>query len=485
MNYSIFTGLIVISTIMTTPTCAQRVLSMEETVELAKKHSINSEVSLHTFYYNEWNYKYYRASRKPTISLSLTPVQYYSDIVQRYSYEENRDVYRSQKYLYSYSHLLVQQNVDWTGGLLYIDSELNYYHTFGSYSGSQFTSVPIRIGYSQDILGYNPLKWEKKLQPLKYETAKKTYIYSLEETAETAIQKFYLLASLIAKEKLAKENSDVCDTLYNNGVTRNTLNAISKADLLTLKLEKANAENDQISLMQQEINERMSLASFLSIPIDSPLSVKVNYYIPDINIPMDKALELVRHNSPDILAACQNIMQGEQNVDQTRKNRYLDGSFSASIGLNQEAEAFNNAYNNPMTQQTVKLTLTIPLTDFGQKKSLYNRAKEDLETAKSSAKLKEKTLEEELVKSLYNLPIQKKIAENASMAYDIAIMSYNETKERFKVGKTDISSFSLAISRQMSALENYYTAIMNYWLTYYKIRKLTLFDFQRGVELGE
>jgi len=35
----------------------------------------------------------------------------------------------------------------------------------------------------------------------------------------------------------------------------------------------------------------------------------------------------------------------------------------------------------------------------------------------------------------------------------------------------------LAISRQIEAEQNYITSLKNYWLCYYKIRKLTLYDF--------
>ena len=67
---------------------------------------------------------------------------------------------------------------------------------------------------------------------------------------------------------------------------------------------------------------------------------------------------------------------------------------------------------------------------------------------------------------------------------DIAIMAYNETKQRFMIGKADINSLTLSLNRQQEAQRNYITALQNYWLSYYKIRKLTLHDFETGISLA-
>ena len=63
-------------------------------------------------------------------------------------------------------------------------------------------------------------------------------------------------------------------------------------------------------------------------------------------------------------------------------------------------------------------------------------------------------------------------------------MAYNETKQRFMIGKADINSLTLSLNRQQEAQRNYITALQNYWLSYYKIRKLTLHDFETGISLA-
>ena len=52
------------------------------------------------------------------------------------------------------------------------------------------------------------------------------------------------------------------------------------------------------------------------------------------------------------------------------------------------------------------------------------------------------------------------------------------------IGKADINSLTLSLNRQQEAQRNYISALQNYWLSYYKIRKLTLHDFETGVSLS-
>ena len=81
--------------------------------------------------------------------------------------------------------------------------------------------------------------------------------------------------------------------------------------------------------------------------------------------------------------------------------------------------------------------------------------------------------------------IQQNLIASAEEALDLSIMAYNETRQRFIIGKADINSLTLSLSRQQSAQQNYISALQNYWLNYYKIRKLTLHDFASGFSLSD
>ncbi|MDR1784123.1 MAG: TolC family protein, partial [Dysgonamonadaceae bacterium] len=70
--------------------------------------------------------------------------------------------------------------------------------------------------------------------------------------------------------------------------------------------------------------------------------------------------------------------------------------------------------------------------------------------------------------------------ESAEEAVNLANQAYRETRERFVIGKADVNSLQLALNRQKDAQNNYLKALQNYWLSYYKIRRLTLWDFEKN-----
>lgn len=158
----------------------------------------------------------------------------------------------------------MEQNLDITGGTFYVDSELGYRRLFGETTYNQFSTIPIRIGYSQPVLGFNEFKWQKKIEPLKYEKAKKTLISDLEQISVTSTQYFFNLAIAQINYDMAKDNVESTDTLYHIGRERQKITSISQSDLLTLKLDAINAKN---TLKNAEIELKRAMFSLISFKI--------------------------------------------------------------------------------------------------------------------------------------------------------------------------------------------------------------------------
>jgi outer membrane protein TolC len=432
-----------------------------------------------------WAYRTYRANRLPSLTLNLTPAQYNRDITRRYDSEQNIDIYRSQQSFYAFGNLEVRQNLDLTGGTFYLNSDLAYMRSFGSNPYTQFTTVPVRIGYSQSLVGYNPFRWERKIEPLKYEKAKKEYIYNSELIAEQATSYFFNLAMAQAEYDLARDNVAGTDTLYRIGIERQRIAAISRADLMTLKLDAVNARNTLQNAESSLKRAVFSLASFLNLPKNSNIRLALPAKPRTLTIELEAALTAAHANNPTLLGARQNILEAQQNVDQTRKESRFNASINASVGFNQVAETLGKAYKNPLQQEMVAVSVSIPLVDWGVRKGRYNMARNNLNVVQTSAKQSEITLEEDVIMTVNDLNRQQLLIASAEEALDLSIIAYNETRQRFIIGQTDISSLTLSLNRQQEAQRNYIAALRDYWLNYYKIRRLTLYDFATHATLSD
>lgn len=463
---------------------AQVTLSLEKTIQIAADSSLEAFRSKNMYLAGYWQYRTYKADRLPSMTLNLTPAQYYRDITRRYDSENDIDIYRKQQSFYAGGSLEIRQNFDLLGGSFILDSDLGYMRNFGDNKSNQFTTVPIRLGYSQSLLGYNPFKWERKIEPLKFEKAKKDLIYNVEKLSEQATTYFFALAMAQAEFNLAKENVSSTDTLYRIGQERIKIASISRAELLTLKLDAVNARN---TLQNADIalkRAMFSLASYLNFDKNTNISLRLPSRPRNMEISVDQALVLARENNPTFLGLRQQILEAEQQVDKTKKEAMFNASVSASIGFNQVSDKFKEAYHNPLQQDIVSVSVSIPLIDWGVRKGKHNIARNNLSVTQISAKQEELSVEEDVIMTVGDFNIQQNLINSAEEALDLAISAYAETKQRFIIGKADINSLTLSLSRQQDAQRNYINALQNYWLSYYKIRKLTLHDFATGVSLA-
>ncbi len=460
------------------------VLSLEKAISLAADSSLEAFRTKNLFLSGYWEFRNYKAERLPSLTLNVTPAEYYRDITKRYDSEQDIDAYREQQSFYAGGNLQIKQNFDLLGGNFYINSSLGYMRYFGSNTYNQFTSVPISIGYTQSLIGYNPFRWERKIEPLKYEKAKKELLYNIEAVSEEATTYFFALAMAQVEYDMARENLAATDTLYRTGQERHKIMAISQADLLTLRLDAVNARN---TLRNADIalkRAMFSLASYLNFDKNTEIRLRLPSRPRDMEIPVDQALTLARENNPGFLEIKQEVLEAEQQVDKTKKETLFDASLNASIGFNQVAGRFKDVYRDPLRQDLVSISISVPLVDWGVRKGKHYIAKSLLNIARISARQTEVSLEEDVIMTVGDFNIQQDLIANAEEALDIAVMAYEETKQRFLIGKADINSLTLSLNRQQEARRNYITALQNYWLSYYKIRKLTLHDFETGVSLA-
>lgn len=466
---------------------AQQVLRLDlkRTIALANDSSLSAFRYQNMYLSGYWEYRSYKAARLPSLSLNLTPAQYYRYITQRYDSQADVDVYREQQMFSATAGLSLVQNFDLLGGTFYVDTQLDYLRNFGDVNSTQFSTVPFRIGYQQDLLGFNAFRWDRKIEPLKFEKVKKQFIYNSESVSEEAVNYFFSLAMAQADYRLAEENLTTADTLYAIGEQRQKIAAISQADLLTLKLDKVNARN---TLKNAEITRKRAmsaLATFLNLDKNTYIEIDLPSRPRYVDIPTDRALLLAKENNPTYLEQRQNVLEAEREVDRTKKESRFNASVNASVGFNQVADNLGAAYRNLLQQDLVSLTVSIPLVDWGVRKGKYNMARNNLNVVKIAARQEEISLEEDVMMTVSDFNVQQDLIASASEALDLAELAYDQTRRRFIIGKADISSLTLSLNRQQEAQKNYIQALQNYWLNYYKIRKLTLHDFESGMSLSD
>lgn len=404
-------------------------------------------------------------------------MEYYNDIVQRYSYEENRTVYRPQSYLYSNASLRLEQNIDFLGGTLFLDSDLKYYHSYGSYSNSQFTSVPIRLGYSQNLVGYNSFKWTKRIEPLRYTIAEKTFLYEMEKVALEVIDRYFQVALLKEQEQQFCTEMKVCDTLLAKARVRYSLGKIKETELTKIQLEKGMAQNKYFRVVKelQEATSRLYL--YVGCKKETVENISIEFMLPNIDIPVNTAICMAKENWVEYLTAQKQILQGQQELEFAKKQLRFVSSVNASVGLNQISKDIKEAYRNPFQEKMVNISIQIPIVDNGKLRYKYRQTAENLEISMINQRKKEEDLFVKLTSYIENLSIQQKIVKTMAENYKYSEDVYDETLELYSLGRNNMEDVSRAAEKRHAVMAEYYDAIKDYWINYYTIRSITLYDF--------
>ena len=179
-------------------------LTFEEVLEMARDYSPQSMLAKHQFRAAYWEHRTFEAEYLPSLSLNGTLPNFRRIITQEY-------VDGTYKYVEANTNTLslgltMNQNIGLTGGRIFMQSSLERVDIFGNNTSSSYKSDPVMIGFEQPIFGFNQLKWKKKIEPLKYLEAKRTYLESMEFISGEAVRLFFDLILAQQNVKTAQLN---------------------------------------------------------------------------------------------------------------------------------------------------------------------------------------------------------------------------------------------------------------------------------------
>ena len=355
---------------------------------------------------------------------------------------------------------------------------------FSDHSTSWQTS-PINIGYSQSLFGYNSLKWNRRIEPLRYREAKKTYVETLELVAANATQKFFALATAQSNYEIASTNYANADTLYTYAQGRYNIGTITENEMLQLELNKLTEETNRMNAHIEVENCMQELRSYLGIQEDVLIKVDVSDHVPNLQIDLNAALITARQNSPDILNMQRRKLESESKVANARANAGLKADLYLRFGLTQTGDKLKDAYHNPLDQQYVTLGISLPILDWGRGKGQIRVARSNRDLTYTQVEQDKTDFELNVRKLVKQFNLQSQRVHIAARTDETAQRRADVARRLYILGKSTVLDLNASISEKDAARRNYITALYNYWSLYYTLRSLTLYDFEKDAPLTE
>lgn len=456
--------------------------SLSEAIELAKRQSPDAQTARHSFRSAYWNYKYYQANYLPSLSLSSNP--YLNRAIDKIPLEDGKVKFVEQNLLSTDLTLNLSQNIPWTGGTFFVETAAQRMDIFSDHSTSYQTS-PVTIGYRQSIFGYNNLKWDRRIEPIRYREAKKMYVETLELVAARATQKFFALATAQSNHETASFNYANADTLYQYAQGRYNIGTITENEMLQLELNKLTEETNQMNARIEMDNSMQELRSYLGIQSDEDLTVKVSDHVPDFSIELHEAMLMANENSPDIQNRIRRKLESESNVSYARANAGLKADIYLNFGLTQKAGKLSDAYRNTLDKQYVSLGISLPILDWGRGKGKVRVARSQRDLVSTQLEQEETDFELNIRKLVKQFNLQAQRVRIAARTDETAQRRHEVARRLYLLGKSTILDLNASISEKDAARRNYISTLYNYWSLYYTLRSLTLFDFEGNAPLTE
>lgn len=483
MLKSIVTSILIVISLAINAQTAVNKLTLQEVLDLAKEQSPRAIQAKHQFRAAYWEYRSYKAEYLPSVTFIGTLPGFSRQIVK---HQNNEGVY---SYVEENTNsisggLTLKQNIGLTGGEVFIESNLERTDIFGDNQTTSFLSVPIRIGFRQELFGFNQLKWNKKIEPLKYLEAKRNYLDALESISYEATGIFFDL--ILAQQNLvtAKLNYANSDTLYKIAKGRYNIGTIAENDLLQMELRFLNSGNDVNDAEVDLQLKKFKIKSFLGLNDQYDIELVIPNEFPKLTLNHEKVLAQAKQNNPLILSYERDFIEAQKRVAEAKAQRGFSASLYANYGLTKSAAVFDEVYVDPIDQQRVNVGVTIPILDWGLGKGRVKMAQSNMEVTRTVVQQKVIDFEQDVFLEVMRFNQQDNQLLIAAKADTISQLRYNVTKERFLIGKIDVLDLNVAQSERDQAKQKYIQYMRSYWQNYFNMRRRTLYDFENDKPLS-
>lgn len=450
-------------------------LSLEKAIDLACMQSVDAAIAGNQLKSSYWEFRTYRAERLPELVLSGN-LPDYSNNFTPYQHDDGSYSYVRNNLIGISGALSITQNIPFTGGTLSLSTSLDLTRQLGHGAMNEFLAIPVSLTLNQPLFGVNTFKWDKKIEPVKYEEAKAQYLQNVEEIKKNAIT--YFFNYLLSAENLgiAEQNMENADRLYVIALEKRRMGQISETELMQLKLSALQAKAD-VTACQSDVKSKMfQLRAFLGLSENDSIAAELPDKISVGRLEYADVLDKAIANNPFTQNILRRQLEADYEVAAAKGERYrID--LTATIGYSGTNRTLSGSYGNLGNEQIVSVGLSVPILDWGKRKGEVKVAESNRDVVESQIRQDRLNFNQDvflIVEQFNNQAGQLSIAEEADK---IASERYKSSVEAFLLGKMDVLELNDARDAKDEARRKYISEMYYYWYYFYDIRALTLWDY--------
>ncbi|MCK5694579.1 MAG: TolC family protein, partial [Bacteroidales bacterium] len=451
-------------------------LSLRNVVDLAisqssaVKYVQNQDVN----YY--WRWKNHQTRFRPQLTLSGN-LPDFENQTKPITQPDGSIEFNQVTQLETSAQLAITQPIPQLGAYVYAASGLVRLQDFNNGTVG-FSGVPVSVGITQPLFAYNWMKWSRMTEPLVYEEAQKRFIESIEEISYNATARFFNYLKIQTDYSLAESNLSNSQDNLKIAEVKKELGNISGNDFSRIQLSVFNAQkalnNARISLK----NADYELKKYIGLDQDKViiLIIPLDMFLWEVD--PDLALAESMENRRETPQFERRLIQADRDLTRAKREAGVGATLRMSYGVSNSADNFGGIYENPEQQQNVALALSVPIMDWGRSESRVKLAESQRELVLYDVDQDKQDFERGVVVQVEQFNLIRSQIATAEAADKVAEEGYIIALKRFQNGEISITDLNISLQEREGAKRDYIRSIENYWESFYRLREVTLYDFE-------
>jgi outer membrane protein len=456
-------------------------LTLQQVVDMAKRNSIAAKQATTVRETKYWQWRTFKSNYQPQLSLSGN-LPGYSKTTQQVLQPDGTILFQPVHNDNSSLQLNFSQGLTATGGTIYGTTQMQRFSDFDR-NNVLYNGVPYAIGYSQPLFQFNALRWDKKIEPLKFNESKQAYIESQEQISITVSGYFFDLLLAQVNLQIAETNFTNTEKILKIANLKFELGKVSKNEILQLQLERLNAQKAVGTAKRDMEIATLNLRTYTGTEGEDKIALELPGSSINMEVSADRVLAEAFENRSDAIAFMRRIAEAKRDVAKAKGQSGLIATLTANLGYSNTAKTIADVYRSPQNQQLLQLQFSIPVLDWGRSKSRTKTAQANEQFVEYAVEQDKQTFKQQIVTQVTLFNMMKNQLVFTAQADSIASEKYQIARERYVLGDLSITDLSIAFQENDQAKRDYIAALRDFWGAYYQLRYLSLYDFEKNQKI--
>jgi outer membrane protein len=468
---------VVLTFMVASSAAAQQTLTLQDAIALAQQQGLAAKAAASARESERWRERAFNARRLPQLALEGVVPSINRGITPVFR-PDGTTAFVTQREMQSSVNLTLSQQVTATGGEIFVSSGITRLDVHGAQQSPLWQSTPLVLGIRQQLFRSNILRWDYREQDVRFELAEQVYLESREDVALATANAFFDLYAAEMGLQNAAANAAINDTLHLLNTGRYEVGRIGENDLLQSELAVLRSRTSLDGARLERERAMADLKRLTNLPADAQVTVVIPATAPDVQPDTALAVAHALRNRSEMRSLELEELIARRQVSEARLNTGFGLTVSAMAGLNQTAPIFDDAYRSLLEQQRLTVEVEMPLVQWGGRRAQIQAARAEQDRVGALARESRASVEQNARFAALQLPLARRQLATSAKADTVATRRFDVAKNRYIIGRIDIGALYIAQSEKDAALLSYVEALRNFWLAYYRLRRLTLYDFE-------